>query len=188
MTITDYILDIALIAIVVLQVRGRRLTPRSMLLPLGIVAWVVSHYLHGIPTAGNDLVLVAACTALGALLGAGSALFTSVRRDGDGFPVAKAGFVAGALWVAGVGARFAFQLYATHGGGAALGRFSAAHDITSGEAWVAALILMAMAEVVSRTAVLAWRAYDVRRQLQPAFADSSPSAARAIMVSGERSL
>ncbi|MGA2520657.1 MAG: hypothetical protein ABSG81_07550 [Acidimicrobiales bacterium] len=37
MTFTDYLLDIALIAIVVFQIRGRRLTTRSLVLPLAIV-------------------------------------------------------------------------------------------------------------------------------------------------------
>ena len=38
--------------------------------------------------------------------------------------------------------------------GPAIGRFSAAHSITSVDAWVAALFLMALAEVVTRLAVL----------------------------------
>jgi len=185
MTTTDYILDIALIAIVLLQVRGRRLTTRSLLLPLGIVGWAVANYLHGIPTAGNDLALVAGSAGLGAVLGGLAAVFTSVRPDHGGRPVAKAGFVAAALWVLGTGARFVFQLYATHGGAASIGRFSAAHDITSGEAWVAALLLMALGEVVARTGVLAWRAGAVRRRtpLLPGVARG-----RAIMEPGDASI
>ena len=60
-----------------------------------------------------------------------------------------------------MGTRLAFQLYASHGGEAAIGRFSAAHAITSNEAWVAALILMAMGEVLARTLVLGVRAYNL---------------------------
>ena len=48
---------------------------------------------------------------------------------------------------------------ANHGGAGAIGRFSAAHSITSGETWVAALILMALGEAVARTALLGLRAY-----------------------------
>ena len=44
------------------------------------------------------------------------------------------------------------------GGAADLARFSANHDITSGEAWTAALVLMALGEVVCRTATLWIRA------------------------------
>jgi hypothetical protein len=61
--------------------------------------------------------------------------------------------------VVGVGSRLAFQLYATHGGAPSIARFSAAHHITSGEAWVATLIVMALTEVVGRSAVLAARAW-----------------------------
>ncbi len=156
MTITDYLIDIALIAIVLLQVRGRRLTVKSMLLPVVLVAVVARGYLHGIPTAGNDLVLVVGATVIGMTLGALCGLFTSILPGPDG-PVAKAGLLAAALWILGCGTRFAFQLYATHGGGAEIGRLSHTYSITSGEAWVAALILMALGEALARTAVLGFR-------------------------------
>jgi hypothetical protein len=58
MTFSDYLIDISLIGIVLLQIRGRRLTPRELLLPVGIVAYVAYTYLRSIPTSGNDLVLV----------------------------------------------------------------------------------------------------------------------------------
>jgi hypothetical protein len=161
MTITDYAIDIALIALVFVQVRGRRLTSRTLLVPVLLVGWVGFSYLHGVPTAGNDLVLVIGAAALGVTLGVLCALFTSVRVGPDGHPFAKAGRLAATLWVLGVGTRLAFQLYVTHGGQAAVGRFSAAHSITSSEAWVAALILMAMGEALARTGVLALRAFSL---------------------------
>jgi hypothetical protein len=163
MTFSDYLIDISLIALVVFQIRGRRLTTRALLLPLGIVSWVAYSYLRGVPTAGNDLFLVVGCAALGATLGGLSGRFTSVYPDADGTPMAKAGLIAAALWILGTGARLAFQLYATHGGGAAVGRFSVAHSITSASAWTAALILMALSEATFRTGILAWRANAVRQ-------------------------
>ena len=54
----------------------------------------------------------------------------------------------------GIGARLGFAWAASNGSGAAIERFSAAHSITSVNAWVAALFLMALAEVVTRLAVL----------------------------------
>lgn len=159
MTLTDYVIDIALIAVVVLQVRGRRLTTRSLLLPVGLVAWAAASYLRGVPAAGNDLVLVAVAATVGIILGAGCAVSTTVKPGPDGLPFAKAGALAGILWVLGVGTRLVFQLYASYGGAAAIGRFSAAHSITTGRAWVAALILMAMGEALARTGVLALRAH-----------------------------
>ena len=58
----------------------------------------------------------------------------------------------------GVGARMGFAWASTHGAGPAIERFSIAHSITSVNAWVAALFLMAIAEVVVRLAVLGLRA------------------------------
>ena len=55
------------------------------------------------------------------------------------------------LWVLGIGFRLAFQEYATHGGASAIARFSAHHAITTGSAWVAAFVLMALGEVLART-------------------------------------
>ena len=52
MTLSDYAIDIALISLVLLQVRGRRLTAHSLLLPIGLVAYVAASYLHSVPTAG----------------------------------------------------------------------------------------------------------------------------------------
>jgi hypothetical protein len=159
MTTTDYVIDIALISLVLLQIRGRRLTPRFVVLPLVLVSWAGVEYLHGVPTAGNDLLLVTITATTGVVLGVLTGLATHIGTGADGYPVARAGVVAATLWILGVGCRFAFQMYASHGGGAAIDRFSAHHQITGNEAWVAALILMAFGEVLARTIVLALRAY-----------------------------
>jgi hypothetical protein len=157
MNLTDYLINGILIGLVVLQVRGKRLTPFGLLIPLAVVGYVAADYLHGIPTAGNDLVLIAGGTVLGLSLGTACGMCTSVYRNGDGEPFAKASLVAAVFWVLGVGARLAFLLYTQNGGQDSIGRFSAAHHITSGQAWVACLVLMAIAEVIGRTGVLAWR-------------------------------
>jgi hypothetical protein len=175
MTLTDWILDIALIAVVLLQIRGRRLTARWLLAPIVIVAWAATTYLRTIPTSGNDLLLIIGCAAAGTVLGVLCAVFTSVTADGPGAPVAKAGAAAAALWVLGAGTRLAFQLYVTHGGGPAVARFSIAHSLTLSGAWTAALVLMALCEAVFRTGVLAWRGYAVRRQQLAGGAGRGPS-------------
>lgn len=186
MTLTDYILDIALIAIVLLQIRGRRLTTRAMLIPIAIVAWAADNYLHGIPTQKNDLVLVIGCATLGAILGTLAALTTRVKAGPDGHPIAKAGFLAAAFWILGVGTRFAFQLYSSHGGQGAIERFSSTHGITSGEAWTAALVLMAISEVAARTVIIGWRGYKVRQE--SGLIGSSQNSAPVMMATGDRAL
>jgi hypothetical protein len=188
MTLSDYILDLALIGVVVLQIRGRRLTLRSLLWPLIIVAIVAGQFLHSIPTSGNDLVLIIGCAAVGALLGGLCAAFTSVTLHDDGTPFAKAGVAAAALWVLGVGMRLAFQLYATHGGADAIGRFSFAHHISllgNSDAWVAALILMAIGEAVVRSAVLAFRGLKLRREAGMTTVSPRAVASGAMIGSGD---
>jgi hypothetical protein len=156
MTFSDYLIDISLIALVLVQVKKRRLTVKALLLPLGIVAYVAYSYLRGIPTAHNDLFLVVGAAVLGATLGTLAGTFTRVTRGPDGV-FAKAGLVAAGLWILGTGGRLAFQVWAFHGGGSAIAHFSATHGITSATAWTSALILMALAEATTRTAVLTWR-------------------------------
>jgi hypothetical protein len=163
MTFSDYLIDITLIGIVLFQVRGRKLTLHSLLLPVGLVAYVAATYLKAIPTSGNDLFLIVGCAIVGATLGGLAAHFTTVHPNGEGIPVAKAGLLAAALWILGTGGRLAFQVYASHGGGTAIERFSVQHSITAATAWTAALVLMAISEALVRTGVLAWRGHTVQR-------------------------
>jgi hypothetical protein len=150
MTITDWVIDIALILIVFRQLREARLTPRTVLLPLAIMAWAGYNYLHGIPTAGNDVKLIAIFTAVGVAFGLISGLLTRVRRR-DGNVYIKATVGAAAVWVVSMGFRLAFGIWASHPSGAAhIASFSVAHDITSSEAWVVSLLCMAFAEVIVR--------------------------------------
>ncbi|MBO0821445.1 MAG: DUF1453 family protein [Nocardiopsaceae bacterium] len=154
MNITDWIIDIALILVVFRQLRESRLGPVTILLPLAIIAWACSQYLHGLPTAGNDLVLIGTMTAVGAVFGLFSGLLTRVTRR-DGHVYIKATVTAAALWVIAMGFRLAFAVWASHPSGAAhLTSFSMAHDITSGQAWVTALLLMALAQVIVRLGAL----------------------------------
>lgn len=154
MSTTDYVIDLALIALVVLQVRDRRTDARSLLMPVVLVAIACALYLKAVPTGGNDLLLYLVLGGTGAILGVATALATRVWRAPDGYAHSKAGVLAAALWVVGVGSRFAYQEYATRGGGAAIARFSVHHHITSTQAWVTAVLFMALAEVVFRLIVL----------------------------------
>ncbi|MEW2304549.1 hypothetical protein AB0958_32110 [Streptomyces sp. NPDC006655] len=153
MTTTEWITDIALILVVFRQLREGRLDLKTFLIPLGIVAYVAHTYLDSVPTEGNDLVLVGALMAAGAVLGVAGGVYTRVRTA-DGHVLIKAGAVAAILWVLGMGARMGFQLWTEHGGADDVARFSLAHHITSEQAWVAAFVLMALTEVVTRLATI----------------------------------
>jgi hypothetical protein len=153
MTLFDYLLNIVLVGLVVLQMRGRRLDRRGLLLPLVLVAWAASQYLHGIPTDGNDGLLVGVAVTAGLTLGVASARFTRLALDADGVPVARATAAAAGLWVVGIGARMGFSLFMQYGGAPTVIRFSENHHLT-GAGWVTGMVLMALVEVVSRTLVL----------------------------------
>jgi hypothetical protein len=154
MTITDYLINFALVALVVLQVRGSRLDLKTALRPVVLVAAAALYYLHAIPTSGNDLRLYAVLGGIGLVLGVACAATTRVWRANDGSAYAKAGGIAAALWVIGIGSRLAFEEFWSHGGTHTIVNFSIAHDITGQSAWVAGLVTMALAEVISRLAVI----------------------------------
>jgi hypothetical protein len=156
MTTTDYLLSAALVLVILRQVRGRRLAGAGLYLPLAIAGYAAFEYLHGIPTAGNDLTLVAACLMTGLTLGVLCGLATLVYRGSDGAAYARATAIAVLLWIAGISGRLAFAYYAEHGGGRSVAEFSMHHALTP-RVWPAALILMALAEVASRTVVLVVR-------------------------------
>lgn len=170
MTTTEWITDIALVLVVFRQLREGRLDLRSFLIPLGIVSFVAYTYLDTIPTAGNDLVLIGALMAVGAVLGIAGGVYTRIRSAG-GHLLIKAGAVSAALWVLGMGARMGFQVWVGHGGSDDVARFSITHHITSDQAWVAAFVLMALTEVVTRLATIFVRSR-IAAHIQPAPAGS----------------
>lgn len=161
MSSTTYILDSALVLLVLLQIKERPFTNRTIIRPLVILSIAVVSYLHGIPTSGNDLVLVASLGAVGAVIGAASGLTLFMRVNADGVFVCRAGWGSACFWVLGMGSRFAFAWWAAHGGVHSIASFSAQHSITGSEAWTVALLAMAVFEVLSRMLVMLAR----RRQL-----------------------
>jgi len=153
MTLTDYLLNAALIGLVVLQIRGHKVTFVRLFVPVALTIWGASQFLRSVPTAGSDIALEVSLVFAGCCLGGLAALATGIHRDGVG-AIAKAGAAAATLWVVGIGARVGFYIWVTHGGQAAVSSFSASVHVTSGATWAAGFILMAMAEVLSRTGVL----------------------------------
>jgi hypothetical protein len=161
MTFTDYAISAVLILLVVPQLRSRRMSAQSLLLPLAIVAAVAFYYLKSVPTAGNDVALDGVLILTGVVLGALAGVFTRVGRNGDGNLYSKAGAAAAILWIVGMAGRATFEFYATHGGSHSVASFSIAHQITGSDAWTAALVLMALAQVVVRLGVVGLKARTV---------------------------
>ncbi len=170
MTTTDYLIDSALVLLVVFQLKERELTTRSLIRPVVILSIAVFTYLHGIPTGGNDLILVAVFGLVGAMIGVASGQTVIMRRGTGGQVLARAGWASAVFWVLGMGSRFAFLVWATHGGASTIGSFSAHHSITSQEAWTVALLAMAVFEVCGRTLIQATRRYQLQGRVTPELA------------------
>lgn len=161
MSLFDYLFPLLLIFSVVRQVRGKHLNWFQLAWPLALVIWAAVEFLRGFPLTGSNLALVVATTVTGCALGTLAGVFTRVYRRADGALMARATAATVVLWIAGTIGRLVFGLYAEHGGGPAIAAFSHAHGISfgaGGGAWGAALILMALCEVVGRTVVLGVRA------------------------------
>ena len=115
MTTTDYLINVLFVFIVFRQAQERRIDRRYFVLPLVLVAYVATQYVHSLPTAGNDLVLIAALACVGLTLGTIAGLATHVRRDQDGDAFARVGWLAGILLVAGISSRMIFAFAISHG-------------------------------------------------------------------------
>jgi hypothetical protein len=154
MTIFDYLIGFAALAFVLWNMRRKELTDRQLLRPLIIAAVVCVEFLHGVPTTGAGGALVAAGVLLGVGCGALGALATRLERDGAGRVMAAPTPLAIGVTAAAFGGRMAFAIAATNGLGPAIGRFSASIGVHSAQAWVAALVLMAAADLATRAAIL----------------------------------
>jgi hypothetical protein len=156
MRTVDYLINAVFVLIVFRQSRERELDRRSVILPLAIVAYVAHMYIRSIPTSGNDLVLIGALATIGLTLGIASGFATHVRAGENGLALARVGWIAGALLIAGIGSRMVFAFALTHGAHHAVAGFSIAHQI-SAAAWPVALVLMALMEVTTRIAIVQLR-------------------------------
>src|SRR5579859_5528090 len=152
MTTTDYLLNAAFVLLVLRQATERKLDRRSVTVPLILMFFVGSLYLHTLPTAGNDLFVIGGLVLVGLTLGVAGGLATEVRASG-GVALARVGWIAGGLLVLGIGARMAFAFAVGHGLEPAVRTFSIDHQIDAA-AWPVALVLMALIEVGVRIAIV----------------------------------
>jgi hypothetical protein len=131
------------------------------------VAFVAHSYLHSIPIAGNNLVLVAVLGSVGLALGVVSGVATHVRAGSDGRAIARVGWLAGALLIAGISSRVVFAFALSHGAEGTIRAFSIEHQIGA-VAWPVALVLMAVLEVTGRVAIVYLRGRRLVRSLPAA--------------------
>ncbi len=167
MTTTDYLINAVFVLVVLRQARERRLDLRSLVAPMVLVLFVTRMYVHSIPSAGNDLVLVGVLATVGLTLGIVSGLATHVRHGEEGVALARVGWLAGGLLVAGISARMVFVFTVSHGAEPAIRSFSIAHQIGAA-AWPLALVSMALCEVTARLVIVQLRGRRVQTAQAPA--------------------
>ena len=155
MTTLDYVLSLAGLAVMLNVMREGELSGRRLCRSLVIAAILAINFLHEVPTAGADGVLVALGVLAGAACAVVGALATRLDLRPDGTVIARAGVVAYAVTIVAFGGRMGFAFAATHGLGPSIGRFSASVGITSQSAWVASLVLMMVTDIAVR-AILLW--------------------------------
>jgi hypothetical protein len=161
MTTTDYLINAVFVFFVLRQVRARRVDLLSFLVPLVIVYFVARNYVHSIPTSGNDLVLVGSLIGVGLVLGVAGGFATQVWRAADGDVLARVGWIAGGLLIAGVLSRMLFVFFVDNGGASTIYHFSIANHLTKA-AWPLALVAMALTEIVVRQGMVQIRARRLR--------------------------
>jgi hypothetical protein len=156
MTLTDYLINSLFIFMVLRQAREHTLDTRSVIRTVLLMAIVSEMYLRSLPGSGNDLAFIATLAVVGTSLGALCGVATYVRAD-DGTARVRVGWLAGILLLFGIAARLLFMFALDHGARPYVVHFSIAHQI-SATAWPAALVVMALCEVATRTTVLHVRA------------------------------
>jgi hypothetical protein len=166
MSTMDYLINAGFVAMVVMQARERRLDRRALVIPLVLVFFVAQQYLHAIPTTGSDVILIGLLASAGLALGLLSGFATRVRPGSDGVALARVGWIAGSLLVAGICSRMVFAFVVTHGGEGAIRGFSITHQISAG-AWPVALVLMAICEVTVRVVTVQLRGRQVQAVMTP---------------------
>ena len=135
-----------------------------VLRPLIASAAALALFTTSVPTSGHNLALQAAGVGAGVVLGLAAHLFVTVGFDPakgtkdrpGGRAVSWAGFGYATFWVVVFGARLAFIYGTVHWFPRPLGQFLAAHQL-SGAALTDALLFMAIAMALARSALLAAR-------------------------------
>jgi hypothetical protein len=129
-----------------------------ILRPFVTSAVAVFIFIKAVTTSGTGLTLELTLAAVGLVIGlAATALMGVYRSPTTHKPVSRAGFGYAALWIVVIGARTAFSYGSVHWFGSQLDHWMAQHAVTSA-ALTDALLFMAIAMVVTRTAGLALRA------------------------------
>jgi hypothetical protein len=167
--------------------------------PLLTTAAIVPLFVTSVPANGHNLALQAAGVGVGVLLGLAAHLFiwvgpgpakgtkgTMGAGATTGRPVSRAGFGYAAFWAVIFGARLVFIYGTYHWFSGPLAQFLAAHQ-ASATGLSNALVFMAIAMALARSALLGGRGLAARRALSATRAQAAPGHLAAAAPSGDLS-
>lgn len=153
--------------------------------PLLMSAAIVPLYLTALATQGIDLSLEIIGAGLGLLLGLlTTALMRVSRSPRTGRAVSRAGLGYAAVWAVVIGVRAAFSYGSYHWYSNSLSTWMSAHQVSS-DAITNALILMAIAMVLTRTVAMGLRAATAPQTPPAAFAGARSSGAAHAAIYGK---
>jgi hypothetical protein len=181
MPASTWIINLVVLGVVLEADFGRRRIGWFRVLRPMITALAIGPlFLDSIPTTGHNVLLQVLGAAAGALLGLAAHLFVSVgygpvkgmkaTRNG---PFSRAGFGYAAFWAVIFGGRLLFIYGSENWFSRSLGQFLASHEL-SAAGLTDALIFMALAMAVARSALLATRG---RASARRAAGTSTPAVA-----------
>jgi hypothetical protein len=158
-----------LVVILTSDLGRRRVTAMRLIRPLIAVGIVMAVFFHSLQLAGNDLSLQLVGVGIGAILGLTAGAMLPAHMDSSGQVYTRAGVLYALFWIAMSGARVAFVYGIEHWFTAAIITFSIKYRISGPEVYANSLVLMALATVLARTAVVMNR----RRRLRASVAGGS---------------
>ncbi|MEV4422214.1 hypothetical protein AB0L40_19895 [Patulibacter sp. NPDC049589] len=145
------LLNAAILGVVLFSDLGRKAFSRRRLVrPLLIAGIVGATMVAGVPSHGDGLLLIVLGVTAGVVLGALAGGLLRVEADGDAPVVTVGGPAYAAFWTTVAGLRVAFAYGSDHWFRSDLGTWMLHHQVTS-DALTDALVLMALAMVVTRT-------------------------------------
>jgi hypothetical protein len=163
--LTTLVVSVTVLIIILASDLGRRaVTTMRLIRPLIAVGIVIAIFFRSLPTGGNDLALQLAGVGAGAILGLIAGSMLRAERDPSGAVYTVSGWGYAVFWIVISALRVLFVYGAEHWFPAAIIEFCINYRISGPEVFANALVFLALAMVLARTAVVLRGSRRLRKQ------------------------